>query len=561
MHAAWRRRSSPLPDPTSMPPARALACAGRLRALAAGADCDFDVAAVLLERAAAAARRAGDDRFAAAVLLRLSEDALRERCRYGVALAAADEALELLAGTARLRALALTSRCDTLLEVGRTDEAEVGIAESRRLGQILHDSAVSAYSAWSEIELSVQLGDRRRLTSAIEECERHRGDWFDGFSGLGFLTDAADALDRLALHDEAVAYLDRARACRHQDERQFTVVEACITARSGDPRRGRLLVRHALEHPGLSPRRRWRLRLLDARAASACGDGDATRLAGEDFDSCLELGWPRLPLVREQAVAEELLPLAVQAGSPAARSLSEGSGRMRLRCLGELVLTRDRRVVELPPGRPTVAVMALVAAGGSLHAEQLIDLLWPDADLDAGRGRLRNVLSRLKSAAGDLLERDGELIRLGSGIEVDLYEFESAARQALALRPAGAGRAASIARDAVALYRGPALREARYETWAAAARERARSLYLRLLDELADDAERHEQVDEALRLLEQAIDVEPYDEDRYLRAATLLRSQGRIGSARMMHQRCRSSLDDLGLRPSLPQWKTLVGAR
>lgn len=534
---------------------RALACAGRLEAVRARSDDGFETATRLLQRAAGNARRAGDDRWTAGVLLRLAEDALRERCHYGEALAAIEEALQLLGGSARGRALALTSRSDTLLEVGRVDEAEAGIAESMHLGRITHDGAVMAYAAWSEIELAVILGDRPRLTSAIESCEHFRGDWFSGFSGLGFLTDAADALDRVGLHDVAVGYLERAKSRRHQDERQFAMAEACIAARSGDPARGRALVQRALGHPGLSPRRRWRLELLDAWAASATGDESAGLLAAKVFDSCLELGWPQLPLVREQVIAEELLPLAVAAGSYSARALSAGSGRLRLRCMGDLVLTRGRHVLELPPGRPTVAVMAVVAAGGTIHSEQLIDLLWPDGDLEACRGRLRNVLSRVNAVADGLLQRQAEFVKLGAEVEVDMTRFEVGARRALSLEPTEPDRAGAIARDAAALYRGPALPAARYETWAVAARERARWLYLRLLDLLAADAERHEQVDEAVRLLDQAIEVEPYDEDRYARAARLLRSQGRVGSARAMMERCRSALAELDMEPTAKVWE------
>ena len=248
-------------------------------------------------------------------------------------------------------------------------------------------------------------------------------------------------------------------------------------------------------------------------------------------------------------MAEELLPLAVVGGSHSARALAAGSGRVRLRCLGEQLATRGGRELALPPGRPTVALMAVVAAGGRMPAEQLIDLLWPDADLEAGRGRLRNVLSRLKAVAVDLLQRQGDIIRLGPEVEVDMTLFEAEARQAMALARAEPDRAAAIARNAAGRYRGPALPDERYEDWAVSARERTRSLYLRLLDLLAADAERHEQVDEAIRLLEQAIDVEPYDEDRYARAAILLRSQGRVGSARAMLNRCRVALAELGLEP------------
>ncbi|HTW06918.1 MAG TPA: BTAD domain-containing putative transcriptional regulator [Acidimicrobiales bacterium] len=530
---------------------RALVCAGRLAALGAVTDRDLETAARLLRNAVACARRAGEDRWTAAVLLRLVEDALREQCRYAEALDATEEALELGAGAARWRALALTSRSDTLIEMGRLDEAEAVVAESRQLGRIMHHQAVLAYAAWTEMSLAALLQDQQRLTMAVAACEERKGDWFSGFSGLGFLTDAADSFDRVGLHDAAQRYLERARLRRHQDERQFAVVEACIVARSGDPARGRELVRQALKLPGVSPRRRWRLQLLDARAAMEARDENAGPLAALAFDYCLELGWPRLPLLHEPRAVEQLLNLAAAAGSHSAEVLSQGKGRMRLRCLGDFGLARGPEKLVLPPGRPTWAVMALVATGGGMHSEELIDALWPEADLEVGRGRLRNVMSRVKAAAEGLLERQGEFIRLGRDVDVDLFDFEELGRRALELAPADPYRASTMARSAVALYRGPALRDASYESWAAPTRERARLLYLRLVDLLAADAERHEQVDEAVRLLSQAIDVEPYDEDRYARAARLLRSQGRVGSARAMVQRCRAAMAELGLETTL----------
>jgi DNA-binding SARP family transcriptional activator len=46
------------------------------------------------------------------------------------------------------------------------------------------------------------------------------------------------------------------------------------------------------------------------------------------------------------------------------------------------------------------------------------------------------------------------------------------------------------------------------------------------------------------------IDLAPYDDERYLRAATTLLSQGRRGAALTVVRRARSALDELGLPPS-----------
>jgi DNA-binding SARP family transcriptional activator len=73
---------------------------------------------------------------------------------------------------------------------------------------------------------------------------------------------------------------------------------------------------------------------------------------------------------------------------------------------------------------------------------------------------------------------------------------------------------------------------------------------LELLDLLALRAQAAGEVDEAARLVQRAIDAEPYDEERYVRLAGLFTSQGRVGSARAVLRRARAMLDDLGLPAS-----------
>jgi DNA-binding SARP family transcriptional activator len=73
---------------------------------------------------------------------------------------------------------------------------------------------------------------------------------------------------------------------------------------------------------------------------------------------------------------------------------------------------------------------------------------------------------------------------------------------------------------------------------------------LELLDLLALRAQAAGEVDEAARLVQRAIDAEPYDEERYVRSGGLFTSQGRVGSARAALRRARAMLDDLGLPAS-----------
>jgi DNA-binding SARP family transcriptional activator len=167
-----------------------------------------------------------------------------------------------------------------------------------------------------------------------------------------------------------------------------------------------------------------------------------------------------------------------------------------------------------------------------------------------GRARLRNVLSRVRSAAGEVLVREAETVALSPAVSVDAAAFEAEARQALALMRADRRQAVTAARAALARYRGPLAADDPYEDWAAAPRERLAALHLDLLDLLAAEAEREEQPDEAVRLLMAAIDTQPYDEDRYRWVARLLLSQGRVGSARAVLARAEQALGEIGISPS-----------
>jgi DNA-binding SARP family transcriptional activator len=160
-------------------------------------------------------------------------------------------------------------------------------------------------------------------------------------------------------------------------------------------------------------------------------------------------------------------------------------------------------------------------------------------------------LSRLRAAAGEVLVRDQEVVMLAPGFELDAAVFETQARSALTAASGGdTSHSVGLARSALALYRGDLLPDDRYESWAAGPRERLKTTFVELLDLLAADAERRDEVDEAVRVLRRATEAEPYDESRYVHLAELLVSQGRTGSARAVLGRVRAALDELGLDPS-----------
>ena len=530
--------------------ARALDVLGRLASWFS-ADGVQAEAETLLLASARLARQIGQRTWEAQALVALAMGFYYALCRNERALATLDEVLAQLPARSTYRAVVQSFHCDVLNELGRFAEAEAGIEEMRQIGTAYREEWAIAYASWTEAALASYSGDRARTVRAVLEVEAHRDVWYEQASGVEFLAQASDYLDRVGEHGMALERLARAQARMAGCERPVKVFGACVLGRSGDPEEADLVIATTLAEYDLEPQERWPLLLLRAYAACRRQDPRAGRLAAEAFDVCLEYGHPYGPLWRERQVTQALLPLALAAGSRSAPALTAGTGVFSLTLLGRFELCREGTPVALPPGRPARALRAVAAAGGRMHAEELIETLWPDVDPERGRNRLRNLLSRLRLAAGEVLVREQETIALAPGLESDASIFETHARAALAARSAGEiSRALGAARAAVARYGGELLPDDRYETWAAGPRDRLRGRYVELLDMLAADAAERGDVDEAARLLRRGCECEPLDEDRYLRLARMLASQGRTGSAWAALTRAREALAGLDLAPS-----------
>jgi DNA-binding SARP family transcriptional activator len=145
------------------------------------------------------------------------------------------------------------------------------------------------------------------------------------------------------------------------------------------------------------------------------------------------------------------------------------------------------------------------------------------------------------------------------GTVVDATAFERAVVAVLAdpAAPDSPGRA----RAALDRYTGTLLPDLPYADWAAEPRERLRARQLALLDLLAAAAEQAGDADEALRFLEQAIEVDRFDESRYLQAARLQLVQGRRGRALKTLRDAAGAVRQLGLEPSAEHRRLVAATR
>ena len=456
-----------------------------------------------------------------------------------------DDALELVVDTPRPWGLLQVERAEVQLELGLFDDHDAAVADALRVGDMMDDDVLRSYAYWDQAIGASHRGDADATHDLLRATERHASQWWDYASGE-YYASAADCLARVGDTATAWEYLENGLADPQDTSNLLAMTEGVLLARSGDPAKAEAALR-AAPGAGVAPREFWRISLMRALAAFRRGDRAAGALAARAFEEAASLGLDQLPLTKERAVTEELLGLAVETGRPAALALEGAALPTLLAVLGDFALTRGGRQVALTPGQGTKLLKMLAVTQRRLLTEHVIDTLWPEADREAGRNRLRTVLTRLRSEVGDVVLRDGEMITLAPDTRVDLAQFETEARKALALGSTEPTLAVAWARSAIARYRGEVLADEPYEDWAIMPREWARRTMLQLLDLCADVARLRGDLDEMRRVVEMTIDFAPYEDDRYLRAASLLLDQGNRGAALTVLRRARSALADLGL--------------
>ncbi|HEX5926850.1 MAG TPA: BTAD domain-containing putative transcriptional regulator [Baekduia sp.] len=137
---------------------------------------------------------------------------------------------------------------------------------------------------------------------------------------------------------------------------------------------------------------------------------------------------------------------------------------MEVSILGTLELRRDGDAVPVSGARVRALLARLALdAGRDVSPAVLIDAVWDDAPPGDASHALQALVSRLRR----VLDPGGELVSGTAGYRlqvnptaIDALRFETlAAEGAAALRDGDPARAATILRDALALWRGPALGE------------------------------------------------------------------------------------------------------
>jgi DNA-binding SARP family transcriptional activator len=229
--------------------------------------------------------------------------------------------------------------------------------------------------------------------------------------------------------------------------------------------------------------------------------------------------------------------------------------------LGPLEVRADGSSVPIAGSKPRALLAALLLnANRVVPTDRLIDFLWGEEPPETARGVLQTYVSQLRQhlegerpagapARMVVKQPSGYLLRLAPG-ELDLGRFQALVDEARKdLEEGSLGRAAGRLREALGLWRGPALAE--FDS-AAAERERARLEEMRL-------AALETRIDADLRLgrhlelvgeLRELVSEHPLREGLWGRLMLALHRAGRSGEAAAAYQEARRVLsEELGMEP------------
>jgi DNA-binding SARP family transcriptional activator/tetratricopeptide (TPR) repeat protein len=237
-------------------------------------------------------------------------------------------------------------------------------------------------------------------------------------------------------------------------------------------------------------------------------------------------------------------------------------GRLSLQfaILGPLEAVRDGTPVALQAMRERkLLAILLVHANEVVSTDRLVDELWGDDRPKTAIPALHNAVSRLRKALGDtVVQTQTPGYTLGvAAEELDAGRFEELVASAAG---APAGEAADRLREALGLWRGPALADFAYEPFAQSAIARLEELHIVAIEERieADLALGHHDV--LVGELGSLILDHPFRERLRRQLMVALYRAGRQADALDAYQAARRVLsDELGVEPS-PALKELERA-
>jgi predicted ATPase/DNA-binding SARP family transcriptional activator len=232
--------------------------------------------------------------------------------------------------------------------------------------------------------------------------------------------------------------------------------------------------------------------------------------------------------------------------------------RCRLELFGGLRLLQGDRVLTRFRTHKAATLLAYLALHlrQSHPRDQLVDLFWPEMELEAGRVNLSTALTSLRRPleppgipSGSVLVADRRSVQLNpAAVATDVAEFD--ALLDAASRAGDLAERTVLLERAVGLYRGE-LFPGCLEEWALLARARCSERYVDALEHLAAAREETGDLEGALAAARRAVEADPYREEPYRAQMRLYAFQGRVAAALETYRKLEQVLQaELGVSPA-----------
>ena len=577
------RANQALEVATAADDAQALACVHTVLAMLAALEGDRLANDAHYLRALEHAERAGD--VLQIIRIRTNRGSrFLEEAMYPEALAEHDVALRLAdaAGFAFFRALTLSNRGQTRFLLGRFEEAQADLEQSRAIYERMGSHDV-AYPVAILGDLYSERGVQALARAAYEEALGHA----EAAGDLQGLVPPLAGLARLLAAEEPAAagrFAQRALDCGKGMGYVSALLAATRASGADDPERVGELARKAAS---VARARRDRAGLAEALEleAGALPAAEAEAKLREAHSIWTEIGAPlgaartdlALAALADHPEADELVARAERAlreiGANAyapriaavrARLRDDARPALTVLTLGRFRVLRSGEAVPAAEWQSKKArdlLKILIARRGRpTQREFLMETLWPREDPARVANRLSVALSTARSVlraeetadGGEAIVADAEVAALDlDRLELDVESFLRAAEAGLARAREGRDdEARERLTAAEAMYAGDFLEEDAYEDWAVPLREEARATYISVVRALADDAIAGDRPELAERYLRRLLEKDGHDEGAHLALVRALAAARRHGDARRAYRAYAARMREIGVEPT-----------
>jgi two-component SAPR family response regulator len=245
--------------------------------------------------------------------------------------------------------------------------------------------------------------------------------------------------------------------------------------------------------------------------------------------------------------------------------LEEWPWKVRVFTLGRFGLETDgkpARSSKKAQKKPLEMLKALIAFGGrDVSEDEIIDVLWPEAEGDTAQQSFRTTLHRLRKLLGNenAVQSHQEAVSINQHLcWVDTWAFE----RLIDLSDAAAGKgqtdkAIQYCKKAIEMYKGHFLIKEHEYSWAIPNRERLRGMFLNHIERLGSCWEDSGQYKKAVECYQKALEVDDLAEEVYQRIMKCYQKLGLRAEALAAYKRCCRSIKQVfGVGPS-PETETI----